>query len=132
MFQMFADIEPVAKARARIGQYGAFTPKKTKEFEKTLFFLIKNNMLKNDIKIVEGPVSVEIIFYFKYPKSYKKIFSEEKIDIRKMTRPDIDNLAKSVLDAMNGVVYKDDGQIWKITCSKVYSEVSGVHIRVIE
>jgi Holliday junction resolvase RusA-like endonuclease len=39
---------------------------------------------------------------------------------------------KSVEDAMNGVVYKDDSQIVNIHVSKVYSSVSGIDVCIKE
>ena len=35
-----------------------------------------------------------------------------------IARPDIDNLAKAVLDSLNQIVFKDDSQIYAITASK--------------
>jgi Holliday junction resolvase RusA-like endonuclease len=37
-------------------------------------------------------------------------------------RPDIDNYAKAILDALNGVMWADDGQIVQLTASKSYGE----------
>jgi Holliday junction resolvase RusA-like endonuclease len=39
---------------------------------------------------------------------------------------------KSVSDAMNGIVYKDDCQIVSINAKKVYSAVAGVDVMVRE
>jgi Holliday junction resolvase RusA-like endonuclease len=36
-------------------------------------------------------------------------------------KPDIDNYFKAVTDAVNGILYKDDGQIAVNICRKVYS-----------
>lgn len=41
-------------------------------------------------------------------------------------RPDIDNLIKTVMDALNGVAYKDDGLICNITATKHYSDEQGI------
>lgn len=37
-------------------------------------------------------------------------------------KPDLDNMAKSVLDALNGLAYIDDSQIYSLTLFKTYSE----------
>lgn len=45
-----------------------------------------------------------------------------KADVRNQfmpSIPDIDNLAKFVLDALNKVLYQDDKQIVKLTCYKL-------------
>lgn len=41
---------------------------------------------------------------------------------------DLDNLLKGVMDAMNGIVYKDDAQIITVTASKVQSKEEFIHI----
>ena len=37
-----------------------------------------------------------------------------------VSRPDTDNYIKPILDAMNEIVYDDDGQIYSISCDKNY------------
>ena len=45
----------------------------------------------------------------------------------KYSRPDVDNLLKrSYLDAMTGIVWKDDGCVWSACCRKWYREKHGV------
>ena len=39
-----------------------------------------------------------------------------------VTRTDVDNLAKFVLDALNGVLYVDDKQVASLTVTKVYDD----------
>lgn len=75
------------------------------------------------------PVSVSIDLYFPWPKSYSKkkraglqVFSFLERVGMKATRPDIDNLAKAILDGMNGVAFHDDGQVWELRVRKLYSE----------
>jgi Holliday junction resolvase RusA-like endonuclease len=47
-------------------------------------------------------------------------------------KPDIDNLAKSVLDGMNGIVWRDDSQIVSLHVTKVYASGTGVDVLVKE
>ena len=51
---------------------------------------------------------------------------------RLLLKPDVDNIAKSILDAMNGFVFKDDNQVSKISVEKRYAENEKVFVRVIE
>ncbi|WP_332834903.1 RusA family crossover junction endodeoxyribonuclease [Clostridium perfringens] len=37
-------------------------------------------------------------------------------------KPDVDNIAKIILDSLNGVAYKDDSQIVDIRIIKKYTE----------
>lgn len=69
---------------------------------------------------IEGAVRVEIGLH--YPAKRKK-----DIGAPKVTRPDLDNMAKSIIDAAMAVGYfKDDSQICELHLSKIYSDVSGV------
>ena len=49
-------------------------------------------------------------------------------------KPDCDNIAKIVLDALNKIAYKDDSQVIELSVKKLYSEVAkvSVHIEEIE
>ena len=45
-----------------------------------------------------------------------------KGEILPTKKPDIDNIMKVVLDALNGVAYFDDKQVCKVNFIKMYSE----------
>jgi Holliday junction resolvase RusA-like endonuclease len=52
-----------------------------------------------------------------------------------MSRPDIDNLVKLGLDALNGVAYNDDGQVYCLNAEKCYvgpEDQSGTEIEISE
>ncbi|MGU8281019.1 RusA family crossover junction endodeoxyribonuclease [Clostridium perfringens] len=65
-----------------------------------------------------------IIAYYKIPKSYtKKRVQVIREGLEKPTKkPDADNIAKIILDSLNGVAYKDDSQIVDIRIIKKYTE----------
>ena len=43
-------------------------------------------------------------------------------EIRPTVKPDVDNVVKSVLDALNKLIYKDDSQVTDLLVHKYYSE----------
>lgn len=45
-------------------------------------------------------------------------------------KPDVDNVAKIILDSISGIVYKDDKQIVKLTVSKKYSDIPKVEVKI--
>jgi Holliday junction resolvase RusA-like endonuclease len=49
--------------------------------------------------------------------------------IRHTSKPDCDNLVKT-LDALNGVVWRDDSLIVEVVIRKFYGEVPGLHIEI--
>lgn len=113
--------EPVAKGRARITKRGiAYTPAKTKNYEvlvQELFIISKQGFL-------EGPLKADIKAYFTISQSKSKKQKEQMAagEIKPTRRPDLDNVAKSVLDALNGLAYNDDSQIVELNISKQYSD----------
>ena len=72
-------------------------------------------------------IKVTLTFFLKRPKShfrtgkYSKLLKNTAPE-KCIQKPDLDNLVKFVLDAMNGTFYLDDSQIVELTCSKKYSE----------
>ena len=67
-----------------------------------------------------------------------KSFSKKKQDlaaggfIRPTVKPDCDNIAKNIDDAMNGIVFPDDKQIVTLVIRKWYSNSEKVKITVSE
>ena len=55
-----------------------------------------------------------------------------KGNISPTKKPDIDNIAKIVLDALNKLAFKDDNQITKLNLEKIYSEEEKVFIKIEE
>ncbi|EOU1974794.1 RusA family crossover junction endodeoxyribonuclease [Clostridium perfringens] len=108
------------KARPRICRGHAFTPKDTVQYEK----LVRDCYKKQDGRYLEGSIKALIIAYYKIPKSYsKKRVQAIKDGLEEPTKkPDIDNIAKIILDSLNGIAYKDDSQIIELRVIKKYTE----------
>ena len=79
----------------------------------------------------EGPVELDIVACFpvraSWPK-WKRELVECGEDVPCCTKPDFDNIAKLVSDALNGIAYKDDSQIHSATVSKMYATTPGLHV----
>mgnify|MGYP003649162720 CR=1 FL=1 len=127
---------PVAKGRPKFRRIGNFvstySPKKTKDYETLIKEAAIQCMGKHDP--LETPVSLSIAFGMPLPKSYSKKRKEACLTgiERHLKKPDLDNMIKSVSDAMNGIVYRDDGQIVTITARKSYQTEPCVFIWVRE
>jgi len=123
--------KPLAKGRPRFTARGgfarAYTPKKTTDYET----LVKFNAQKVAPKeLWLGALAVEITAYLPIPKSMtkKRLEMINSFDLRPTTRPDIDNYAKIVLDALNEIIYKDDNQVVGLHVYKHYSENPRMHV----
>lgn len=125
-YSIYVPGEPVAKARPRVGkQNHIYTPKKTLAHESKIREEWRENYLDPPSKNL---VSLSIRFYLTRPKKIPKDFPEYP-----GKRPDIDNLIKTVLDALNGLAYEDDKQVIKIKARKEWSPTpEGVGYTVIE
>jgi Holliday junction resolvase RusA-like endonuclease len=98
--------------------------------QKSKLVLLFRNQFKEKLEVTghsffplypEGAVAMEITFYRKVAvKNLPQVrkFATNKF-IYDTKKPDVDNLSKFVLDALNGVVYKDDDQVVKLTATKV-------------
>jgi len=70
-----------------------------------------------------GALQVVLVFYMPTPKSLSKKKIEKTYYVSK--RPDVDNLAKAVMDAINQVgLWEDDSQIADLRVIKAYSRNS--------
>lgn len=111
---------PIPKARPRVVRGRAFTPKKTKDYEalvKDVYRLTVGEYLG------DSAIVATIDLYFPIPESYSKSKKRRIADgeIKHTKRPDVDNCAKAILDALNEVAYKDDAQIVESRITKHYA-----------
>jgi hypothetical protein len=67
-------------------------------------------------EVIQGPVSLTCRFYFEPAASWSKKKHEETT--HHTIKPDIDNLVKLVSDALNGVMWVDDAQVFEVKASK--------------
>lgn len=118
--------EPRGKGRPRFARMGkgvrAYTDEKTASFE--------NRILSCYLEQIGAPATppedqlhVFVVAWFGVPKSYPKAMHKAAADgvMQPVTKkPDVDNILKSVLDALNGVAWKDDAQVYYAVVHKVY------------
>ena len=113
----------IGKGRPRLNTYTGtvYTPTKTKDYETLIeqYFIMKYP----NYKTIEGRAAVKIHAYFEIPKSTNKTQRNSMLEkgISPTKKPDIDNIVKVVLDAMNKFAFKDDTQIVKLEVEKLYS-----------
>lgn len=129
--ELFIPGVPVAKARPRVMRNGyAYTPKKTEDAEKTIRAAWNR---KYGEETLRGPLKVSITFFYKAPKSWPKWKQRqvERYQLPKVSKPDTDNLAKTVLDALNGVAYKDDSAVCEMFARKMYTHDGAAGTQVV-
>ena len=127
---------PQGKARPRVvknhsGKSIAYTPEKTKRYEELVKWSYKNaarGFSFNDWDYLK----VDVLIYHKPPLSttVKKRALMITGEIRPAKKPDADNIVKIILDALNGVAYKDDVQVVEHSAKKYYAEESCVVVSI--
>ena len=128
--------KPVGKGRPRFRRVGNFvqtyTPTATADYEK----LVRLRFQNSDGAITDKPVRVGITAFFVPPKSTRKRDRIEMLANRILPekKPDCDNIAKIILDALNKIAYIDDSQVIELVVKKRYSAEAKVivHIEEIE
>ena len=123
---------PVGKGRPRFTKSGhAFTPEKTRAYEQLV-----RSCYKKECKGVKlsGAISVMIAAYFPPLKSDSKRTWDQKESgkVLPVKKPDCDNIAKAVLDALNGLAYDDDAQIVSAVILKKYGFPARVEVMLDE
>jgi len=138
MMQIHFQVEgdPKGKGRPRFTRAGKFTrvytDKQTLDYEAQIKFFAAEAMGSTDP--LETPVSVFLYIRHAVPQSYSKKRTEACLSglEQPCKKPDIDNIAKTYLDGMNGVVFLDDTQVVDLHVKKVYSAVPGVDVMIME
>ena len=123
--------EPRGKGRPRFTKRGhTYTDAKTKEYET----LVMTSYLDSaDGYKFTSPVKVIIMAHFKPPKKSKKVVGDMlNGHILPTKKPDVDNIAKIILDGLNGIAWGDDTQVAYLCVSKYYSEEPRVAVMIEE
>ena len=122
--EFVVDVTPQGKQRARSGNGHHYTPQKTREYESLIALHSKQAMIAANLEPLTGAVRVHIVAKMPMPKSWSQKKRREMNHLPAVVKPDTDNIAKSICDAMNGIVYLDDKQVW---CASVerYWDIEG-------
>lgn len=123
MIELTLEGNPISKKRPRLSRRCVYDPQST-EKNKIRSDLKIQMLSKRILKPLEGPVCVETTFGMPTPKSWPKKRLKNIFD--KITphtsKPDVDNLAKWVLDLLNGIAFVDDAQVTRLSAKKVYTK----------
>ena len=127
---------PVGQGRPKFstinGHAKAYDPEKSRNYKAYVRLLATQAMKENDFEMITGACAIKIWAYFDIPKSKSKKFKEAALASkeRPTKKPDADNIVKAILDALNGLMYKDDSCIVELSCVKYYSDVPRVEVYV--
>lgn len=129
------DGEPEGKGRPRSTKAGhMYTPKQTKDYEAHVIDCFRRDV-PEFVRWEKGiPLRLRLKAYYKIPASTPVRQRAQMLEgiIRPTKKPDYDNIAKIVCDALNGVAWYDDAQITNGGVVKRYSEYPRVEVEISE
>jgi len=112
-------VEPHAKGRPKVSTFGGhaqvYTPKKTRIAEADIKAAIRNKIAKAQRFGAGEALVLWVTFYVVRPKSAPKRVKHP------VTRPDLDNYMKTLLDSLNKFAFPDDSQIVNIHAKKAFA-----------
>ena len=100
---------PVGKGRPRVTRYGAYTPEKTRLYEEKVRLCWQTQSGQSFPAGV--PILAFITAWFPIPKNTSKKLAAQMDGKFHLKRPDCDNIAKAILDSLNGYAYPDDSAV---------------------
>ena len=128
----------VGKQRPRASSIGGhariYTPKDTMNYES----LVKFSFLEKYPNFIpydnESALKVKILAFKPIPKAYSKKKRQLALDgiVRPTIKPDLDNIAKSVLDGLNQVAFVDDKNVVELKVEQYYHQVEFLLVTIEE
>lgn len=120
-------IRPKPQKKPAVGRYGVYDPSK-KDKNKIISFLREHAPQYP----LDGPLALLMVMFLPIPKNTSKKVRELMIkgEIFPEKRPDVDNLAYIVKNAMNTLIYRDDSQIISENNIKLYGDIPMINIKL--
>lgn len=119
-----------ARAFLRAGHISHYTPEKTRTYEGMIRTVAMQEI--GNKEPFDCPVEFVMRAIFPVPASWSSKKRQRAItgELKPGKKPDLDNIAKAWNDALNGVVYRDDSLICRMTLEKRYGPQALVVVTV--
>lgn len=123
----------IGKQRPRYSSktHRMYTPTKTSTFEEKVKWAFKSKY-NIETELSTKPFKAKIIAVFEPAKSLSKKKKEELLYKDYTKKPDADNIAKIILDSLNGLAYKDDNQVAELLVLKKYGDENKIIVEIEE
>ena len=131
-FKIPGKVQAKQRPRFNVKNGRAYTPQQTVVYENYVKVCYMDYMNQFGWETLKGAIKAEIEVFMQIPKSDSKKMKEAKLSgkIRPQVKPDVDNLCKTILDALNGLAYDDDKQVVECTVKKYYGEEPSVCVKL--
>ena len=127
--------DPVGKGRPRFAKRGghvqAYTPEKTVEYEDRLkaAWVETHGNFGFPEKV---PLCMVVLAYVKPAESLSKKRRQALLGTPCLKKPDADNIAKIVMDGLQGVAFPDDAAVYCVSSTKIYDETPRIEVAIWE
>lgn len=122
---------PVPQGRPRFTRNGRiYTPKTSTQWRKRVADAAEVALLNGPDFPASAPLELLLSFRMPIPESWPRWKREAAMrgEVAHMGKPDADNLAKAVLDGLNGLLFNDDAQVVLLAVAKVYAPAEHVGV----
>ena len=125
-------IEAKPTSRPRVSKRGKYSHMYVPNAKKNIEEIRSYINLPKDFELIRTPTKIEIIFYLPF------LYGTSQIDkdlayldyIFHISKPDIDNLVKTIFDAFNNFIWIDDCIVYDLKSTKKLSEKEDCHINI--
>ncbi|TDM39865.1 RusA family crossover junction endodeoxyribonuclease [Macrococcoides goetzii] len=121
--------KPMPSPRPRFRNAGKFV----QTYMPTSYTKHKEFIQKQMPKLMtDKSLKITLLFELPMAQSWSNKKKSQLLKQPHTAKPDIDNLLKTVLDAANGHVWIDDGQVFELHTKKIYSDTPKIKIKLEE
>lgn len=126
--KLYFDITPMSHQSVRCGKGFFYQPSKIKDFKNRVAVVAKK-LLPTDFKMFsrDVPLIMRIEHNFQYRKAEKKSLLGWMLP--KLSKPDVtDNLQKALVDALTGIIFERDQQIFDCHAKKFWNYKDYIYV----
>lgn len=107
----------------------AYDPVKSKDYKTYIKYIASQH---KPAELLQGALKVSLDVYKSIPNSWSNVKKKSAKwgVLRPLTKPDLDNVAKGVLDACTKIIWNDDNQIVELIVRKYYSDNPRIEVIV--
>lgn len=120
--------DPISLARPRLGPHGFYSIDTDKRF----YFKNYISNQHNDMRMLQGPLKLDITFYFKISLRKQGKSCGFKPNSFMFYKPDLSNLIKFIEEVATGILYDDDCIIASISAQKRYDTTPRTEFTLVE
>ena len=108
------------KGRPRFARGDVYTPRATRDAERAIAGAYRLASVRDHERVAHAPKGTPVTVAIACERNVRSDLRKRQGDMQPDTdKPDVDNVAKLVMDALNGLAYEDDAQVDEIHVYKL-------------